>query len=356
MKVLQVITDRDRRGAQVFATDLHSGLEAIGVDVTTVALTKGSHGDLLDIGVLGPSRRSTKTLRALRRRARAADVVIAHGSATLLACAIGLIGSGTPFIYRQISDPMHWAASWPRRLRVAAFLRRAAGIVVLSPSVAAVLGQHYRLGSKRMTVIPNAVPASEFTPSGVADRQDARASFAMPADAVAVLYLGALAKEKGVDIAILAVAEQPHCALLVVGDGPERASLAELARTLAPMRVVFTGSLQDPRTALTAADVVVLPSRGGDSMPAALIEAGLAGLPCVSTPVGAIADVVIDGVTGLITPIGDQPAFTAAIDRIAQDAALRERLGSAARDHCAAHFTIEATAPMWLALINSIVR
>ena len=117
MRVLQVVTDRDRRGAQVYATDLAPGLQNLGCAVETVALAPGNHGDQLAIDVLGPSRRSLATFRALRARARSFDVVIAHGTTTLPACAIALSGSGVPFVYRQISDPLFWAATTARRLR-----------------------------------------------------------------------------------------------------------------------------------------------------------------------------------------------------------------------------------------------
>ena len=115
-RVLQVITDTDRRGAQVFATDLGAELQD-EFDVRTVALAPG-RDRALDVDVLGPSRRSPKTLRALRTAARHAAIVIAHGSSTLPASAVALVGSGVPFVYRQISDPVFWTPTAAKRLRV----------------------------------------------------------------------------------------------------------------------------------------------------------------------------------------------------------------------------------------------
>ena len=92
--------------------------------------------------------------------------------------------------------------------------------------------------------------------------------------------------EKGVDAAIDAVSHVPGVHLVVVGDGPERAALeARAGRDLAG-RVMFTGQLANAATAYQAADLLVFPSRGGDSMPAAVIEAGLTGLPALVTDVG----------------------------------------------------------------------
>src|SRR4051812_300012 len=118
-EILQVVTDDDRRGAQVFACDLHDALERREHVVTTVALAPGVVGGL-DLPVLGSKRLAYGTLRALRRLADRHEVVIAHGSSTLPACALGLAASRTPFVYRQISDSLFWAPSRARRLRVRA--------------------------------------------------------------------------------------------------------------------------------------------------------------------------------------------------------------------------------------------
>ncbi len=356
MKVLQVITDRDRRGAQVFALDLAAGMKQLGVAVETVALTHGRHGDLLPVDALGPKRRSLQTFRSLRRRARMADVVVAHGSATLLACALGLAGAGVPFVYRQISDPLHWAASVPRRLRVALLVRRADGVVVLSQSVREVFGNHYKLRPDRMTVIPNAVPGAAFRPATPQQRSDARHGFGLDADAAILSYIGALTREKGVDLAILATAAHSSAHLLIVGDGPDRSALESLAARSAASRVTFTGPLSESVGALHASDLLVLPSRGGDSMPAVLIEAGLCGLATVTTPVGAIPDVVDDGVTGSVVPTDDLQALTAAVGQLIDHPERRTAFGRAADARCREMFTIDATAPQWVSLFESVVR
>lgn len=354
MKVLQVVTDRDRRGAQVFAVDLGHGLTELGIDVTTVALTRGRHGDRLPLFVLGAQRYSVRTFAALRREARQHDVVIAHGSSTLLACAIGLVATRVPFVYRQISDPQHWAASWAKRLRVGFFLRRAQAIIVLSASVESQFRRYYGLHGDRLTVIPNAVPNGSFWPASDAERLSARNKFGLSVDSFVAVYIGALAEEKGVDLALDTAADPSVDALLVVGGGPERVSLEETGRHLAPGKVVFTGSVDEPIQALHAADILLLPSRGGDSMPAVLIEAGLCAVPAVSTHVGAITDVVIDGVTGRIVPIGDRIALTTAVRDLADDETMRRQLGEAAQTRCRQQFTIESTAPEWVRVLERI--
>lgn len=356
LRLLHVVTDRDRRGAQVFATDLAASLDSRGVENEVVALAPGQHGDGLEIDFLGPSRRSWRTVRALRHRSKSVDVVIAHGSATLLVASLALFGSRVPFVYRQISDPLHWAATWPRRLRVAAYLRRSATIVALSESAADVLVQHYRLDRQRIVVIPNAVPEANFTIPTPAEIDDARRRLGLTTDGPLAVYIGALAEEKGVDIAIRTAGTINELQLLVVGDGPERQALEELASTVAPERILFTGAIGHPATALRAADLLLLPSRAGDSMPAVLIEAGLTGLACVTTPVGSITDVVVDGSTGRVVPIDNQDAFDAAVKELLDHPSRRRSYGSAARQHCAERFTIDSTAPAWRDLLTEVAR
>lgn len=355
MRILHLITDRDRRGAQVHALDLSDGLERAGVHTEVVALAPGEHGDLLPVEVLGPSRLSLHTLRALRRRAGAYDVVVAHGSTTLVACVLAL-PRGTPFIYRQISDPRFWAPTLGARFRTALLLRRAAGVVVLSDGVGRVFAEHYRLPERMLTTIPNAVPAGPWGVVASAERGAARQALALPSEGVVAAVVGALVPEKGVDAAICSISATADARLLVVGDGPERARLEALARGLAPDRVHFIGSTDDPRSALAAADLVLLASRGGDSMPAVLIEAGLSGIPAVTTPVGAIADVVVDGVTGRVVPVGDDEALSQATHELVEDAEERHRLGLAARERCSASFTIDAVVPTWRQVFESAVR
>jgi glycosyltransferase involved in cell wall biosynthesis len=355
LRVLQVVTDTDRRGAQVFATDLEGALTEQGVAVRTVALAPGSAGGL-DVPVLGNTRLSAAGLRALRVAARECDVVVGHGSTTLPACALALFGSGVPFVYRQISDSSFWASTPARRARVRVGLSRAARVVALWDGAAAVLTESFGVRADRITVVPNGVPPDRFVPVDDAGRGVARERFGVDAAARVIAYLGALVPEKGVDLAIEAVGQVPDALLLVVGAGPERDALEQLAMVRAPRRVVFAGSVDDARDAYAAADVVVLPSRGGDSMPAVLIEAGLMGVPCVSTPVAGIPEIVRDGITGLLLSTTTAAALGTACASILDDAARGRALGRAAREHCLDEFGIDRVAERWRSVLESVAR
>lgn len=351
MRILQVITDTDRRGAQVFATDLGEALTAAGHAVTTVALAPGSNQRPLDVPVLGRRRRSLSTIRALRRCMGETDITIAHGSATGLACALTL----RPFVYRQISDSRFWAASWPRRLRVAVYLRRARHIVALSNDAAEALESHLWLPRTRITVAPNGVPGGSFDAPDTPERTAARRALGLAPDAFVALYIGALVPEKGADHAIRAVGECEGTQLAIAGGGPDEPKLRSLAAELG-VAVAFLGVLDDARAAYAAADVNVLPSRGGDSMPATLIEAGLCGVPSIATPVGSIGEIVLDGTTGVMVPIDDGEALRAALIRLRDNPAERRRMGEAARRHCLERFEIGVVAAQWIDVLEAARR
>ncbi len=277
-------------------------------------------------------------------------MAIAHGSTTLPTCALALAGTGTPFVYRNIGDPAHWAGSVARRVRTRVLLGRARAVVALTSRSAEELAARYRVPRDRIHVIPRGVPASRFPPVNPAMRSDARRRFGLEGDGPLALYLGSLTSEKNVGLAIEAVASLPSLQLLIAGDGSERAALEAEASRLAPGRVRFAGTVTDPHQALAAADVVVLPSRT-EGLPGALIEAGLAGLPVVATDVGFVREIVVDGETGRLVPVGDPPAFAQAITGALREA---ETLGRAARARCLARYELEVVADTWDALLATI--
>jgi glycosyltransferase involved in cell wall biosynthesis len=353
-RILQVLTDTDRRGAQAFATDLHAALERRGREVRTVALAPGSVGGLA-VRALGDRRLGVGTLAALRRELEGASAAIAHGSATLPACAVTTLFSDVPFVYRQISDSRFWAPSRLRRMRTRGSLRRASRVVALWSGSAATLHTYLGVSRARIRVIPNGVPPERFRPAEPEERLAQRRQFGLDPLRPVVVFVGALVHEKGADLTIEAVAAISRAQLLVVGDGPDRSDLEERAGRVAPGRVVFTGAISDARSAYVAADVIALPTRGGDSMPAVLIEAGLMGLPSVSTPIEAIPEIVITAKTGELVPVDDASALAGAIDAIVSRPGYARELGRAARSRCLERFSIGPIAKAWDELISELL-
>ena len=352
-----VLTDPERRGAQIFAHDLSGSLSQAGCDVRVVALAppRGTHvGTMLDVPTLGPRRLGPTTLSRLRREVRKSSVTVACGSTTLPAVAIAGIATSVPFVYRSIGDLGFWAGRPDRRLRVKAALHRTDAVVVLWSAAKQTVIEGFGVPEARVRVIPNGVSAYSFPLATARSRIESRTRLVLPDHAVVVAIVGSLSYEKRVHLAIDAAALLPadHF-LVVVGDGPERSSLERRARERAPNRVCFTGQLADTSAVYAAADAVVLTSVS-EGMPAVLIEAGLSGRPAVSTDVGAANEVIDSGISGRIVPVDVSPAGLAdALREVLQSA---DVMGRAAYRRCSERFEMANVSRAWQSLLDDVSR
>jgi glycosyltransferase involved in cell wall biosynthesis len=348
--VLFVISSNARRGAEIFGFELRNALRARGRVVDTVALAPGSTANALDVPVLGRRTLGLSTLRALRRRIEDASVVVSFGSRSLPACAIAAIGTGTPFVYRSIGDAIYHSDSAARRARVTLYLRRAQVVVALWPDAGRLLVSRHRVAPEKIRVIPRAVPADRFEVVDAARRADARRRLELPAAAPVALYMAALVDYKDPGTAVDAVALLPDTHLLVAGDGPDRSRIESYARERLGERAHFVGVIADPASAFAAANLLVLPSLT-EGMPGVTIEAGLSGLPVVATDVGAVREVVIDGVSGVVVPPRDPAAIARGIEQALASAV---EMGRNAREHCLHRFEIGVVSEAWDALLAAV--
>lgn len=154
----------------------------------------------------------------------------------------------------------------------------------------------------------------------------------VPDDAVKFVYVGRVAIEKNLHLMAQAYrnlhAADPRAHLIVIGDGPYRASLEALLKGLP---ATLTGYLhgEELATALASCDVKVFPSTT-DTWGNAPLEAQAAGLPVIVTDIGGPAELMEDGVTGLMVRGNDLPSLQQAMLRM-MDATTRESMGRAAR-------------------------
>jgi len=221
-----------------------------------------------------------------------------------------------------------------------ATLRVADVIVVLAQSELAA----YRafVPAQPVVAVPNAIDCTRYTALG-----RPRSPGSAPRARLQLAYLGRLAREKGLYELLQAVraarAQGVQTRLTIAGGGPEEGTLKRyaLALDLAP-DVEFVGPVfgEDKLKLLGAADVFVLPSYN-EGLPYALLEGMAAGAAVVSTPVGAIPDVVADGVHGLLVPPQDAAAIARAITHLASNRDVLARMSAACRSRIAGAYSIE---------------
>jgi glycosyltransferase involved in cell wall biosynthesis len=145
---------------------------------------------------------------------------------------------------------------------------------------------------------------------------------------------------KGVESLLRAFESLDGARLRIAGAGPERAWLAAMA----PEGVDFAGVVDDMSAFWADVDVAVMPSELPESFGMAALEAMASGKPVVATRCGGVEELVEDGVTGRVVPVGDEKALAAALRAYASDPALRSEHGAAGRERCERHFSIETSA------------
>jgi hypothetical protein len=164
----------------------------------------------------------------------------------------------------------------------------------------------------------------------------------------------------GLDLLLRAAAgwrqQLPAFTLLLPGDGPAAAELRRLTADLGlRSRTVFAGNRCDPAALLSLMDVVVLPTRE-EAAHATCLEAMLTGRPVVATRVGGLDELLEAGSEGMLVLPDDPDAIAEAVLTLAQDSALRQRLGAAGRSRAMSEFTLERLAERTQRLYRQLVE
>jgi glycosyltransferase involved in cell wall biosynthesis len=181
----------------------------------------------------------------------------------------------------------------------------------------------------RIDVVVNGVDLELFSPEGPTRR-------AGPADAIVIGFSGSLKGWHGVDVlcdAFRSLAADPRLHLLVIGDGPLRGLVAQLANEL-PGRVTMTGALplEQVPSWLRGVDIAVAPYPPLERFyfsPLKILDAMACGIANVASDIGQIPQLLREGETGLLVAPGDAAALAAAVRQLADDGALRRRLAAA---------------------------
>lgn len=289
------------------------------------------------------ARKSLRGLLAMRRllQHEAFDVINAHSSTDtwLVALANRLRRTPVPLVRtRHISAPV------PRNRATAWLYDRACAALVTT-------GEKLRReliesnGFRRVPIrsVPTGVDPARFWP---ADTAQARATLGLPS-LFTIGIVATLRSWKGHRYLIEAFgglrAEGRPLQLLVVGDGPQREALArQVTEAGLSGAVHFAGHDPAPERWLRAMDLFVLPSYANEGVPQALMQAMMTGLACITTDVGAIGEIARDGETAVLVRPQDSAALAAAMARLIDDRALRERLGDQARAFALSHCTLSA--------------
>jgi glycosyltransferase involved in cell wall biosynthesis len=239
----------------------------------------------------------------------------------------------------------------------ALLVRKADRVVAVSLKIA---DQLALLGIKRnvLSVIDNGIDISRFAHLPV--RSDSGTILGIADDAYVIGTVGALTLAQGHRYLLQAftvVRELiPNAVCLLVGDGPERTRLEQMAREEGIAEaVVFAGKRDDVPMILSRFDLFVLPSLS-EGLPMALLEAQAALIPAIATNVGAVSKVIQDGTTGMTVDPGDAAALAGAIVRGYADRDMARHMALKGYERVKKHYSAETMARQYLELYRSVVR
>ena len=278
-------------------------------------------------------------LRTLRRRPCFVHVNVAERGSVLrkgVLIAVARLCGARPVVHLHAAQIVAFYRALPAagRVLVRAMFRAARLCIVLGEASRAFVAEELGVAPERIAILRNGVPET-----GLAR---------VPGDGTfRILFLGNLLARKGVDDLLRALA---HPALAgedwqatIAGGGAVASYQARTAAFDLADRIRFTGWLdQDAAAARIArADALVLPSYD-EGLPLVVLEALSLGVPVVTTPVGAIPEVLAHEQTALLVPPGDTEALARTLLRLMRDPALRARLSTEGAALYQRAFTLDA--------------
>lgn len=365
MRILQVVQKPQRRGAEVFASELSSELRRAGHEVKTAYLydfegggiAAGEEDFLLGGREGSPLERFPAINPSLLKKFLKAvdvfkpDIVQANGGRTLKYCAFARRlrkKDVWAMIYRNIGDPLVWFKGAGRMVFYGLFVMPwTDAVVCVSRNSLQGLGNLFKLKGPA-SVIPTGLNPSALVPK--VQRERMRTEADAPPGAPVMLYVGSLSKEKRPDrlirIYLMAKGEMPELRLWVVGDGPLKERLREMTAGVSK-DVKFFGQREDVASYMNAADLLALTS-DTEGVPGVILEAGLLGLPVVASKVGGVPECVLENETGFLVSPEDEKGFSDAVLRLAGDGGIRAEMGRKAALYVGENFTLRKIASRYL--------
>jgi glycosyltransferase involved in cell wall biosynthesis len=366
VKVVHLTASAERRGAEIFASDLVKALDPLGIEQSVAVLHGGARAQVrfeaetifLNRDRVRP-RFDRATLAALRDLLSSSGpaLVQAHGGEALKYAIPASLGTGTRVVYRRIGSTSEDRVGYIRRSLHGTLIRRADRIIAVSHAVAASMVDTFGVPGGDVVVIPNGVDPERV--AAQRSRDDMRRSLGVPADAPLLLAVGALHWEKDpighLSVAQRVLADVEDARFAMAGDGPMSEQVrAALDRMPCRDRMMLLGSRDDVADLLGAADVLLLASRR-EGMPAVAIEAGMAGVPVAGFALAGVPEVVQDGRSGILSPPGDVAHLAGRITELLRDPSRRARMADAARSWCRPNFDIGVVAPQYADVYDSII-
>ena len=230
--------------------------------------------------------------------------------------------------------------------------KKSSGIVAISNLQKEELVKKHRIcAADKVKVVPLGFDLSSFLQDNSAKRDQVRNDYKIEAGDVAIAIVGRLAPIKNHSF-FLKVIEQLlekgvlNIKVFIVGDGSEREFIQKKSNLLNDkygQKIVLTSWVFDIATFNKGMDIICLTS-DNEGTPVSLIEAQASGLPVISTDVGGVRDIVLDGESGFITKLGDIETYVEKLRLLVENEKLRVKFAAKGRDFVTSRFNYERLA------------
>ncbi len=367
MKILQLVTRRQHRGAEVAAATVSREFIRAGHSVILAGLYSPPKLPLTVDGAVSididakPGFFSVHGLRQLLRVVdhEQPDILHANGSDTLkYLVVIKWMRPKAVVLYRNISLISHWLGSSLLKRAFYSFLFRSVDYVTsVGDASREDFMRTFKFSPDRIQVVRRGIRIPEMARKG---GETAMNSLLVPPEKDIILHVGKFSAEKNHDLLLesfsILVKSSASALLILVGDGELLHTMKSKAKSLGIAdRVRFEGLKQDLDPYFLAAKIIVLTSYI-EGVPGVLMEAAAYGVPAVAVNVGGVSEAVDHNVTGLLLNDHSPGSFAAAMLELMKNEQVRSRLGAEAARVVKEKFDIRRCANQFVSIFESVQR
>lgn len=368
MKILQLVTRRQFRGAEVFAANLSRELIASGQTIVFVGLYPPPEKVLTVEGAVNAdvntkpspliSWAGVRSLAAIIKKENP-DVIQANGSDTLkYALAARTLSGYRPVIYRNISIISTWVGNgFVKKSLYSALFKKVDHVSSVGTESMNDFINFFRYPANKISVIRRGIKARPAIREEVRKRLERE--FELSASDKIVTHVGNFSPEKNhkflLDVFAGIKNLDPEVKLILVGEGELVETIrAEIEKRGLQRTVFLAGFRADVENILAGADLFVLCSFV-EGVPGVILEAASYKVPSLSVKVGGIGEVVENGKTGVLLDDHNVEIFASTLLQIVRDSTTLKRLGENAYVFAKAEFDPEQNAQRFIRLYQSLI-
>jgi L-malate glycosyltransferase len=369
MKILQLVTRRQYRGAEVFAATLSDELIQKGLSIVFVGLYPPPNDPLAVKGAVNIDLNGSKAFVSIALLKKVItcihehqpDVIQANGSDTLKYAVLGRMFSRKkpPVIYRNISVVSTWVGkSFFKKTFYQQLFARVDFVTSVGHESIKDLQNFFGYPEKRTRVIRRGIPMHKM------DRSEARENLLrklkLPSSVSIIMHAGNYSKEKNHEflLSIFSILKQrdTDIKLVLLGDGNLYQHITRKIREKDLADTVIQVGLQpDIASYLAAADLFVLCSKV-EGVPGVILEAGVQGVPSISSDVGGVREVIRDDETGVVMNDFNAMQYANTITGLLSDRQKLIAMGKLAREFVVENFNSEKNATLFIQLYSDLIK